>query len=112
VLLIGFGVVLLYFGLYFFYTFLPVVYAFLGFGIGFRIGAAFDNGNFGTLALIVGVIVAALAGLFALAIDKFARSLIGAFVGAAVGAVISHLINVSGIGFQFSNLKNWKQEVA
>lgn len=96
-LTICFGLAGLFYGLFFFYTLLPLFYGFIGFLIGVNIGIKFDNGNSGIIALIAGIALAVILAIFAVSLDKLAKSLIGAILGAGIGGIITLTIKVESI---------------
>lgn len=88
------------FGLFLFYAFLPVFYAFFGIGVGYWLGALLTGSGEGEMSLIKLLFGLGCGVLFAGAahyIEPFRRILIGIGLGSLIGGLIASAIGLTGI---------------
>jgi hypothetical protein len=97
-ILVGLGV--MGFGLFLFYAFLPVFYAFFGIGVGYWLGSLLTGageGEMSMLKLLFGLGGGVLFAGAAHFIEQFRRMLIGIGLGSLVGGLIASAIGLTGI---------------
>jgi hypothetical protein len=96
VLLIIVGLGVLGFGLFLFYGLLPLFYALAGLGIGLLLGEAL-TGNFGLIAIVLGVLGAVILGGASYSLEPYRRILLGLSGGALVGLAIASWFGLDGL---------------
>jgi hypothetical protein len=93
-IIVGLGV--LGFGLFLFYGLLPLFYALAGLGIGLLLGEAL-TGNFGLIAIVLGVLGAVILGGASYSLEPYRRILLGLSGGALVGLAIASWFGLDGL---------------
>jgi hypothetical protein len=88
-LMIGAGVGIMGFGLFLFYTFRPLFYAFLGAGIGVWFASLFTGSTSGFLPVVFGIAGAIILALLTNFLAPFARLMLGIVGGILVGLAIA-----------------------
>jgi hypothetical protein len=96
VLLIIVGLGVLGFGLFLFYGLLPLFYALAGLGIGLLLGEAL-TGNFGLIAIVLGILGAVILGGASYSLEPYRRILLGLSGGALVGLAIASWFGLDGL---------------
>jgi hypothetical protein len=96
VLLIVVGLGVLGFGLFLFYGLLPLFYALAGLGIGLLLGEAL-TGNFGLIAIVLGILGAVILGGASYSLEPYRRILLGLSGGALVGLAIASWFGLDGL---------------
>jgi hypothetical protein len=96
ILLIIVGLGVLGFGLFLFYGLLPLFYALAGLGIGLLLGEAL-TGNFGLIAIVLGVLGAVILGGASYSLEPYRRILLGLSGGALVGLAIASWFGLDGL---------------
>jgi hypothetical protein len=96
VLLIIVGLGVLGFGLFLFYGLLPLFYALAGLGIGLLLGEAL-TGNFGLIAIVLGILGAVILGGASDSLEPYRRILLGLSGGALVGLAIASWFGLDGL---------------
>jgi len=96
ILLIIVGLGVLGFGLFLFYGFLPLFYALAGLGIGLLLGEAL-TGNFGLIAIVLGILGAVILGGASYSLEPYRRVLLGLSGGALVGLAIASWFGLDGL---------------
>ena len=96
VLLIIVGLGVLGFGLFLFYGLLPLFYALAGLGIGLLLGEAL-TGNFGLIAIVLGILGALILGGASYSLEPYRRILLGLSGGALVGLAIASWFGLDGL---------------
>jgi hypothetical protein len=84
ILMILSGLAIMSFGLFLFYALLPLLFGLVGFDIGLLLGR-WLTGDVGVLAIILGIIVAAILAVASYALEPYRRILIGASGGFLFG---------------------------
>ena len=100
VLMIGAGLGLMAFGLFLFYTFLPLFYGLFGVALGYRLGLVItghEPGVAGWFEFILAIVLAVAAALAAYYLEPFRRALAGILVGGLLGLTIGHAIGVGQV---------------
>ena len=96
-ILVGLGA--MGFGLFLFYAFLPVLYAFFGIGVGYWLGSLLTGAGEGEMSLLKFLFAFGGGVLFSGAahyIEPFRRILIGIGLGSLVGGLIASAIGLTG----------------
>jgi hypothetical protein len=100
-MLFSFGVLLLLgglgimaFGLFIFYSWLPLFYALFGFEIGFLLGEWLAGGNVGTLAIVLGIVGAVAVASATYYLEPYRRILLGYWGGALVALSLASLLGL------------------
>ena len=101
------GLAIMTFGLFLFYAWLPLIYALIGFDIGLLLGRSL-TGDAGMISVVFGISGAAItmAGAHHLlpGVGIFDRA-----SGGALPALITLVLAVAGVFWQYSNLAKWIQ---
>lgn len=95
-LLIMVGLGVLGYGLFLFYGLLPLFYALAGLGIGLLLGEAL-TGNFGLIAIVLGILGAVILGAASYWLEPYRRILLGLSGGALVGLAIASWFGLDGL---------------
>ena len=88
VLMILTGLVIMSFGLFLFYAWLPLLYALVGFDIGLLLGRSI-TGDVGATAIVLGIAGAAILGAASYFLEPYRRILLGVSGGVLVGLSIA-----------------------
>ena len=97
-IIVGLGV--MGFGLFLFYAFLPLFYAFFGVGVGYWFGSLLTGappGDGNLIKLFFAIGGAILFGGSAYFLERFRRILIGIGLGSLIGGLIASAIGLTGI---------------
>lgn len=95
-LMIVTGLVILSFGLFLFYAWLPLLYALVGFDIGLLLGRSL-TGEVGTLAIVLGIAGAIILGAASYFLEPYRRILLGVSGGILVGLSLAGAFNLDTI---------------
>lgn len=98
VALIILGLIVMNFGLFLFYAFLPLAYGLIGFGAGLNMGRALTGnvvGQFGALELILGLGVGLLMAVSYRILEPIRRIVIGAVLGATLGGFLAYAFGLA-----------------
>ena len=79
-LLIASGLAIMAFGLFFFYAWLPLLYALVGLDVGLLLGRSL-TGEMGTMSIVFGIVGAVVLGAASYFLEPYRRIMIGAFGG-------------------------------
>lgn len=93
VLLILTGLAILSFGLFLFYAWLPLLYAFVGFDIGLLLGRSL-TGDVGTTAIVLGLAGAIALGAASYFLEPYRRILLGVSGGVLVGLSLAAALDL------------------
>ena len=93
-LLIFSGLALMGFGLLLFYAWLPLLYGLFGLDLGLVLGT-WLTGSTGVVAVLIGVICAAVFALLAYTLEPLRRMLLGISAGALLGIAVGDLLGFS-----------------
>ena len=100
VLMIGAGLGLMAFGLFLFYTFLPLFYGIFGLALGYRLGMVItghESGAVGWFEFILAIVLAVAAALAAYYLEPIRRALAGILVGGGIGLAIGDMLGVGKV---------------
>jgi len=95
VLIILTGLTIMSFGLFLFYALLPLLFGLVGFDIGVLIGR-WLTGEFGWLAIVLGLVFAIVLGLASYSLEPYRRILLGISGGVLVGLSLAAGLGVEG----------------
>jgi len=95
VLIILTGLTIMSFGLFLFYALLPLLFGLVGFDIGVLIGR-WLTGEFGWLAIVLGLVFAIVLGLASYSLEPYRRILLGISGGVLVGLSLAAGLGVDG----------------
>jgi hypothetical protein len=90
------GLVIMTFGLFLFYAWLPVIYALVGFDIGLLLGRSLA-GDVGTIAIVCGIAGAIVLGVCSYALEPYRRILLGCFGGFLFGLSLAAAIGLGPV---------------
>jgi hypothetical protein len=96
VLLILTGLVIMAFGLFIFYAWLPLLYAIVGLDIGLMLGR-WLTGDVGAVAIILGIAGAIILGAASYFLEPYRRVLLGVSIGVLFGLSIVTAFNVDSV---------------
>jgi hypothetical protein len=99
-LMIGAGLGLMAFGLFLFYTFLPLFYGIFGIALGYRLGMAItghEPGAAGWFEFILAIVLGVAAALAAYYLEPIRRALAGILVGGTIGLAIGDMLGVGQV---------------
>ena len=100
ILMIGAGLGLMAFGLFLFYTFLPLFYGIFGVALGYRLGLVItghESGSAGWFEFILAVVLAVGAALAAYYLEPIRRALAGILVGGTIGLAIGDVLGLGKV---------------
>jgi hypothetical protein len=102
-LLIASGLAIMAFGLFFFYAWLPLLYALVGLDVGLLLGRSL-TGEMGTMSIVFGIVGAVVLGAASYFLEPYRRIMIGAFGGVLFGISIA-----TAFGFEswLGSLVSW-----
>jgi len=95
VLIILTGLTIMSFGLFLFYALLPLLFGLVGFDIGALVGR-WLTGEFGWLAIVLGLVFAIVLGLASYSLEPYRRILLGISGGVLVGLSLAAGLGVDG----------------
>lgn len=87
------GIVIMAFGLFLFYAWLPLLYGLVGFDIGLLIGRSL-TGDVGAVAITIGIACAVALGLASYFLEPYRRILLGVSGGVLVGLSLAGAFNL------------------
>ena len=93
ILLILAGLVIMNYGIFLFYAWLPVLYGLFGFEIGILLGRSL-TGDVGALAIVLGIVGAVIMFGASYFLEPYRRILIGLSAGAAVGLAVASVFGL------------------
>ena len=95
------GLAIMSFGLFLFYALLPLLYGLIGFDIGLLLGR-WLTGAVGSIAIILGIVVAVILGVASYALEPYRRVLLGVSGGFLFGLALAAVFGVdSWLGGSF-----------
>ncbi len=101
-LLIASGLAIMAFGLFFFYAWLPLLYALVGLDIGLLLGRSL-TGGMGTMSVVFGIVGALLLGAASYFLEPYRRIMLGVFGGVLFGLAMASAFGLeSWLGGMFS----------
>jgi hypothetical protein len=83
------------FGLFLFYAFLPLLFAFIGFDIGVLLGR-WATGDIGLIAIVLGIIAAIILAFASYSLEPYRRILLGSSSGVLVGLSLAAGLGLDG----------------
>lgn len=89
------GLAFMSLGLFLFYAFLPLLFAFIGFDIGVLLGR-WLTGDIGWIAIVLGVIAAALLAFASYSLEPYRRVLLGSSSGILAGLSLAAGLGLEG----------------
>jgi len=95
IVFVGTGLTVMLFGLFLFYAFLPLLFAFIGFDIGVLLGR-WLTGDFGSIAIGLGIAGAIILAVAAYSLEPYRRILLGASSGVLVGLSLAAGLGLEG----------------
>lgn len=90
------GLVIMSFGLFIFYAWLPLLYAIVGLDIGLMLGR-WLTGDVGAIAIVLGIAGAVLLGAASYFLEPYRRLLLGASVGVLFGMSLATAFNLDTV---------------
>ncbi len=90
------GLVIMSFGLFIFYAWLPLLYAIVGLDIGLMLGR-WLTGDVGAIAIVLGIAGAVLLGAASYFLEPYRRLLLGASVGVLFGLSLATAFNLDTV---------------
>jgi len=90
------GLVVMAFGLFLFYAWLPLLYGLVGFDIGILLGRSI-TGDVGTVAILLGIAVAVLLGAASYFLEPYRRILLGVAGGVLFGLSLAAAFDLDAI---------------
>ena len=87
------GLAIMSFGLFLFYALLPLLYGLIGFDIGLLLGR-WLTGAVGSIAIILGIVVAVILGVASYALEPYRRVLLGVSGGFLFGLALAAVFGV------------------
>ncbi len=90
------GLAILSFGLFLFYAWLPLLYAFVGLDIGLLLGRSL-TGDVGAFAIVLGIAGAVVLGAASYFLEPYRRVLLGISGGVLLGFSIAAALNLDGL---------------
>ena len=89
------GFAIMAFGLFMFYACPPLLYAFIGFGVGILLGRAF-TGDVGTTTIVLGFVGAFVLGTVSYILEPYRRVLLGVASGILLGLSVAAALGIDG----------------
>lgn len=89
------GVAFMLFGLFLFYAFLPLLFAFIGFDIGVLLGR-WVTGDIGPIAIGLGIVAAVIFAIASYYLEPYRRILLGSSSGVLVGLSLAAGLGLDG----------------
>src|ERR1700682_4654983 len=89
------GLAMMGFGLFMFYAWLPVFYAFVGLDVGILLGRAL-TGDVGTTAIVLGIAGAFILGVASYVLEPYRRVLLGVSGGILFGLSVVAALGLDG----------------
>jgi hypothetical protein len=89
------GLTVMLFGLYLFYAFLPLLFAFIGFDIGMLLGR-WITGDIGLIAIVLGIVTAIILAFGSYSLEPYRRVLLGSSSGVLVGLSLAAGLGLDG----------------
>ncbi len=87
------GLVVMAFGLFLFYAWLPLLYGLVGFDIGILLGRSI-TGDIGTLSIVFGIILAIILGAASYFLEPYRRILLGVSAGFLFGLAVASALDL------------------
>lgn len=102
-LMIASGLAIMAFGLFFFYAWLPLLYALVGLDVGLLLGRSL-TGDIGTISIIFGIVGAVVLGGASYFLEPYRRIMLGVFGGILFGLAVA-----AAFGFEgwFGGFSSW-----
>jgi hypothetical protein len=97
------GLAFMLFGLFLFYAFLPLLFAFIGFDIGVLLGR-WLTGGIGLIAIVLGMVAAGILAVASYSLEPYRRILLGSSSGVLVGLSLAAGLGLEGWFVGFLNL--------
>jgi hypothetical protein len=95
IVFIATGLAIMLFGLFLFYAFLPLLFAFIGFDIGMLLGR-WLTGDTGLIAIVLGMVTAGILAVASYSLEPFRRILLGSSSGVLVGLSLAAGLGLDG----------------
>jgi hypothetical protein len=89
------GLTVMLFGLYLFYAFLPLLFAFIGFDIGMLLGR-WITGDIGLIAIVLGIVAAIILAFGSYSLEPYRRVLLGSSSGVLAGLSLAAGLGLDG----------------
>jgi hypothetical protein len=103
ILFVATGFAFMLFGLFLFYAFLPLLFAFIGFDIGMLLGR-WLTGGIGWIAIMLGVVAAGILAVASYSLEPYRRILLGSSSGILAGLSLAAGLGLDGLFAGFLNL--------
>lgn len=97
------GLAFMLFGLFLFYAFLPLLFAFIGFDIGVLFGR-WLTGSIGLIAIVLGMVAAGILAVASYSLEPYRRIMLGSSSGVLVGLSLAAGLGLEGWFVGFLNL--------